>query len=117
MAADCADAELVILNTCTVTSSADDDVRQAVRRVHRENPAAQILITGCYAQRAPAEVAALEGVIAGWWGIRTRRVIPEIVRADDAGVTVRSRWAISCAERVRLDARARRLPRIARGLT
>ena len=55
-------AELVVLNTCTVTSSADDDVRQTIRRVHRENPAARILVTGCYAQRAPEELAAMAGV-------------------------------------------------------
>jgi threonylcarbamoyladenosine tRNA methylthiotransferase MtaB len=57
-----AQADLVILNTCTVTSSADYDARQTVRRVHRENPAAKILVTGCYAQRAPEEVASLPGV-------------------------------------------------------
>jgi threonylcarbamoyladenosine tRNA methylthiotransferase MtaB len=56
------DADLVILNTCTVTAAADDDVRQTVRRVHRENPLAKILVTGCYAQRAPEELAALPGV-------------------------------------------------------
>jgi threonylcarbamoyladenosine tRNA methylthiotransferase MtaB len=55
-------ADLVILNTCTVTASADHDARAAIRRVHRENPQAQILVTGCYAQRAPQEVAALPGV-------------------------------------------------------
>src|SRR6185503_2707358 len=55
-------ADLVVLNTCTVTSSADDDVRQTIRRVHRENPAARILVTGCYAQRAPQELASLPGV-------------------------------------------------------
>lgn len=55
-------ADLVILNTCTVTAAADDDVRQAARRVHRENPNARILITGCYAQRAPEELAKLPGV-------------------------------------------------------
>jgi len=55
-------ADLVILNTCTVTASADDDVRQTIRRVHRENPAARILVTGCYAQRAPEELTALPGV-------------------------------------------------------
>jgi threonylcarbamoyladenosine tRNA methylthiotransferase MtaB len=55
-------ADLVILNTCTVTTSADDDVRQTIRRVHRENPAARILVTGCYAQRAPQELAAMAGV-------------------------------------------------------
>ena len=55
-------AGLVVLNTCTVTASADDDVRQAIRRVHRENPQARILVTGCYAQRAPDELAGLPGV-------------------------------------------------------
>ncbi len=57
-----AGADLVVLNTCTVTASADDDVRQTIRRVHRENPEARILVTGCYAQRAPEELAALPGV-------------------------------------------------------
>ena len=55
-------ADLVILNTCTVTAAADEDVRQAIRRVHRENAAARILVTGCYAQRAPEELAAMQGV-------------------------------------------------------
>jgi len=56
------EAELVVLNTCTVTAAADDEARQTVRRIHREHPNARILVTGCYAQRAPAEIAALEGV-------------------------------------------------------
>ena len=55
-------AEVVVLNTCTVTASADQDARSTIRRIHRENPAARILVTGCYAQRAPEEVAALPGV-------------------------------------------------------
>jgi len=55
-------ADLVILNTCTVTAAADEDVRHTVHRVHRENPAARILVTGCYAQRAPEELAAMPGV-------------------------------------------------------
>jgi threonylcarbamoyladenosine tRNA methylthiotransferase MtaB len=57
-----AQAELVVLNTCTVTTSADHDARATIRRIHRENPAARIIVTGCYAQRAPAELAALPGV-------------------------------------------------------
>jgi threonylcarbamoyladenosine tRNA methylthiotransferase MtaB len=56
------DAQIVVLNTCTVTASADQDARAAIRRVHRENPQAQIVVTGCYAQRAPEELAALPGV-------------------------------------------------------
>src|SRR6202163_3019026 len=55
-------ADLVVLNTCTVTAEADSDARQTVRRVHRENEAARILVTGCYAQRAPEDLAALPGV-------------------------------------------------------
>jgi threonylcarbamoyladenosine tRNA methylthiotransferase MtaB len=55
-------AEVVVLNTCTVTASADQDARAAIRRIHRENPDAQILVTGCYAQRAPQEISALPGV-------------------------------------------------------
>lgn len=57
-----ADADVVVLNTCTVTNSADRDARAAIRRVRRQNPQAKIVITGCYAQRAPEEVAALPGV-------------------------------------------------------
>ncbi len=56
------DAEVVVLNTCTVTASADQDARAAIRRIHRENPGAQILVTGCYAQRAPEELSAIPGV-------------------------------------------------------
>src|SRR6266446_10473593 len=59
-----AQADLVILNTCTVTNAADQDARAAVRRVRRQNPLARIIVTGCYAQRAPAEIAALPGVTA-----------------------------------------------------
>jgi threonylcarbamoyladenosine tRNA methylthiotransferase MtaB len=56
------DADLVVLNTCTVTATADDELRQTVRRIHRESPGARIVVTGCYAQRAPDEIAALPGV-------------------------------------------------------
>jgi threonylcarbamoyladenosine tRNA methylthiotransferase MtaB len=61
-AASAAEADVVVLNTCTVTAAADQDARAAIRRVHRENPRAKILVTGCYAQRAPQEVSALPGV-------------------------------------------------------
>jgi threonylcarbamoyladenosine tRNA methylthiotransferase MtaB len=61
-AATAADAGLIVLNTCTVTATADDEVRQTVRRMHRDHPQARILITGCYAQRAPQELANIEGV-------------------------------------------------------
>ena len=60
--ASAAQADLVILNTCTVTSSADRDARATIRRVQRENPLARVIVTGCYAQRAPQEISALPGV-------------------------------------------------------
>lgn len=56
------EADLVVLNTCTVTATADDELRQVVRRIHRQRPEARILVTGCYAQRAPEDLAALPGV-------------------------------------------------------
>jgi threonylcarbamoyladenosine tRNA methylthiotransferase MtaB len=56
------EAEVVVLNTCTVTASADQDVRASIRRIHRSNPETKIVVTGCYAQRAPEELSALPGV-------------------------------------------------------
>src|SRR5690349_1684392 len=56
------DASVVVLNTCTVTASADHDVRASIRRIHRNNPHAKVIVTGCYAQRAPQELAAIPGV-------------------------------------------------------
>ncbi len=77
-------ADLVVLNTCTVTSAADEDVRQAVRRVNRDNPVARILVTGCYAQRSPDEIAGLPGV---HWvvGNSHKTRIPEIVNDLEPG--------------------------------
>ena len=57
-----ADADVVVLNTCAVTAAAEQDARAAVRRIRRQNPDCKVVMTGCYAQRAPNEVAALAGV-------------------------------------------------------
>ena len=71
-------ADIVILNTCTVTAAADNDARSAIRRNHRESPDSKILVTGCYAQRAPHEIAALPGV--SWVvGNSHKHLIPDIV--------------------------------------
>ena len=56
-------ADLVIVNTCSVTASADQGTRQTIRRIARLNPAAKIVATGCYATRQADEVAALPGVV------------------------------------------------------
>jgi threonylcarbamoyladenosine tRNA methylthiotransferase MtaB len=78
------EADLVILNTCTVTNSADQDARAAIRRVRRKNPGAKIVVTGCYAQRAPQEIAALPGVSAVI-GNSHKHQLAEIVLDRDLG--------------------------------
>ncbi len=57
-------AKYVVLNTCAVTAAAEQDARAAIRRIGRQNPDCKIVVTGCYAQRVPAEVASLPGVFA-----------------------------------------------------
>src|SRR5467141_2534209 len=63
-ASESASADVVVVNTCTVTASADGQARDAIRKLHAANPAARVIVTGCYAQRAPEELAALPG--GGW---------------------------------------------------
>jgi threonylcarbamoyladenosine tRNA methylthiotransferase MtaB len=55
-------ADCYIINTCTVTGRTDYQSRQLIRRALRQNPAAAVLVTGCYAQRAPEEIARIPGV-------------------------------------------------------
>jgi threonylcarbamoyladenosine tRNA methylthiotransferase MtaB len=57
-------ADVVVVNTCSVTAEADRAARAFIRRAHRLNPQARIVVAGCYAQRAPRELAALPGVAA-----------------------------------------------------
>lgn len=76
-------ADIVVLNTCTVTSAADAQARDAIRKIHRENPRARIVATGCYAQRAPDELAKMEGV--SWVvGNSHQREIPGIIGGEQA---------------------------------
>ena len=55
-------ADVVVLNTCTVTAAADTQARDAIRKLYAANPSTRIIVTGCYAQRAPEELAILPGV-------------------------------------------------------
>ena len=85
-------ADVVVVNTCTVTRRADQEARQLIRRIAREQPRARIVVTGCYAQRAPEELAGLPG-IAAVVGLhdrpaladRIRRLAGESDRAELAG--------------------------------
>jgi threonylcarbamoyladenosine tRNA methylthiotransferase MtaB len=56
------EADVYVINTCSVTENADKECKQLVRRVKRQNPNATVVITGCYAQLKPNEIAALAGV-------------------------------------------------------
>ncbi len=69
-------ADLCVVNTCTVTSEGDSKGRQLIRRLNRENPQARIVVMGCYATRAPAEVAALPGVVEV---VTDKREIPDLL--------------------------------------
>jgi len=62
LAASAETADVVVINTCTVTAAADAQAREAIRKLHTANPATRIVVTGCYAQRAPEELAAVAGV-------------------------------------------------------
>src|ERR1043166_6047292 len=55
-------ADVVVVNTCSVTATADQGARQNIRRVARDNPRARIVVTGCYATRKPDDVGALPNV-------------------------------------------------------
>jgi threonylcarbamoyladenosine tRNA methylthiotransferase MtaB len=61
-APDASSADVVVVNTCTVTAAADVQARDAIRKIHAGNPSARVIVTGCYAQRAPEELATLPGV-------------------------------------------------------
>jgi threonylcarbamoyladenosine tRNA methylthiotransferase MtaB len=72
-------ADLVIVNTCSVTAEADREARAYIRRAHRINPGARIIATGCYAQRAPEELAAIPGV-AAVIGNSHKAITPEVAQ-------------------------------------
>ena len=69
-------ADVCIVNTCTVTNEGDAKSRQIVRRLNRQNPDARIVVMGCYATRAPEEVAALPGVAEV---VTDKRELPDLM--------------------------------------
>ena len=69
-------ADLCIVNTCTVTSEGDAKSRQVIRRLARENPASKIVVMGCYATRAPQEVAGLPNVTEV---VTDKRELPDLL--------------------------------------
>src|SRR6266446_4691354 len=76
-------ADIVVINTCTVTASADAQARDAIRKFHAANPAVRVIVTGCYAQRAPEELAAVPGV--SWVvGNSHKPQIPQLINSLSA---------------------------------
>jgi threonylcarbamoyladenosine tRNA methylthiotransferase MtaB len=71
-------ADIVVVNTCTVTAAADAQARDSIRKISAQNHAARVIVTGCYAQRAPEEVAQLPGV-AWVVGNSHKPELPEII--------------------------------------
>jgi threonylcarbamoyladenosine tRNA methylthiotransferase MtaB len=69
-------ADLCIVNTCTVTAEGDSKSRQVIRRLHKDNPEARIVVMGCYATRAPEEVRQLPGVVEV---VTDKRELPDLL--------------------------------------
>jgi threonylcarbamoyladenosine tRNA methylthiotransferase MtaB len=80
-----ADADLVIVNTCSVTATADQGARQTIRRIARDNPSARIVVTGCYATRQPDAVAALPNVVQVVGNERKEAFEAELTTAERFG--------------------------------
>jgi threonylcarbamoyladenosine tRNA methylthiotransferase MtaB len=79
------DADLVVVNTCTVTHRSDQQVRQAIRSLHRKNPSAKIVVTGCYAERDPEILATLPGV-GVVVGNAAREQLPQILKENGPSI-------------------------------
>jgi threonylcarbamoyladenosine tRNA methylthiotransferase MtaB len=78
-----AEADLLIVNSCSVTASADQGTRQTIRRVVRDNPGVKVVVTGCYATRQPEEIAALPNIAAIIPNTRKDAILAEIAAAVD----------------------------------
>ena len=85
-----ADADVVIVNTCSVTAAADQGARQVIRRVARDNPDVEIVVTGCYATRRPDDLAALPNVTRVVINPSKDALAREL--ADDRGLTTAERY-------------------------
>jgi threonylcarbamoyladenosine tRNA methylthiotransferase MtaB len=82
-------ADVVVVNTCSVTATADQGARQTIRRIVRANPSVRVVVTGCYATRAPGELAGLPNVV---------RIVPNGLKDTVVDVVARESW-VTTAER------------------
>lgn len=82
-------ADVYVINTCSVTENADKECRQIVRRIQRRSPESLVVITGCYAQLKPKEIAAIEGVdlvLGAAEKFNLSRHISELAKGDSAKI-------------------------------
>ncbi|MEM7408520.1 MAG: tRNA (N(6)-L-threonylcarbamoyladenosine(37)-C(2))-methylthiotransferase MtaB [Pseudomonadota bacterium] len=79
------DADIYVVNTCSVTARADATARKTIRRLAKEHPDARIVVTGCYAQRASQEIAALPGVSVVLGAADRGRIAVELRDAEPGG--------------------------------
>ena len=91
-------ADVYVVNTCSVTARADATARKAIRRINADHPGAKIVVTGCYAQRAPEELAALPGVALVVGAADRARVAELVARIEDGGPPVVAVSPISTAK-------------------
>ncbi|VBB45257.1 MiaB-like tRNA modifying enzyme [uncultured Paludibacter sp.] len=83
------EADICIINTCSVTDTADHKCRQAINRLHRQHPKAKIIVTGCYAQLKPDEISNIEGVNLVL-GANEKFDIPQFLKESDAAKIYRA---------------------------
>ena len=84
------EADVVVVNTCSVTASADQGARQTIRRIARANPCVRVVVTGCYATRRPGEVAALPNVVRVVENAGKDALVDAV--AEDIGLTTARRF-------------------------
>ena len=78
-------ADIYLINTCTVTETSNKKSRGEIRKVHRINPEARIIVAGCYAQMRPDEVRAIEGVSRVFLASEKHLVVPETLSSISSG--------------------------------
>jgi threonylcarbamoyladenosine tRNA methylthiotransferase MtaB len=97
-----AEADVVLVNTCSVTATADQGARQTIRRLARDNPSARIVVTGCYATRQAADLSVLPGVVRVVTNHDKDTLVDDLWRSGDLdGLTTAERFGTgegSCGE-------------------
>ena len=88
-----AEADVVLVNSCSVTATADQGTRQAIRRVARDNPDARIVVTGCYATRRPDDLRGLPGVVRIVPNGRKDTIVADLADGDAGLPTTADRYA------------------------